>query len=80
MTLFPTLLSDSMTSPLPAAQSAQILLAGLHDGSVDVQIEAFKAVEAVLSRGMSISERKEVGPVLVKEALTVSTPLNPVIQ
>ncbi|KAI9637514.1 armadillo-type protein [Dioszegia hungarica] len=71
MTLFPTLLSDSMTSPLPAAQFAQILLAGLHDGSVDVQIEAFKAVEAVLSRGMTISERKEVGPVLVKEALTI---------
>lgn len=60
-----------MTSPLPPAQFAHILLAGLHDTSVDVQIEAFKAVEAVLSRGMTNSERKEVGPNLVNEAFTV---------
>jgi hypothetical protein len=71
ITLFPTLFVDSMTAPLPAPQFAHILLAGLHDSSVDVQIEAFKAVEAVLSRCMTTSERKEVGPNLINEAFTV---------
>lgn len=72
MTLFPTLLVDSMVTPLPAAQFAHVLLAGMHDSSVDVQIEAFKAVEAVLSRGMTAYERKEVGPGLIIEAFKVS--------
>lgn len=71
--LFPTLLIDSMQTPLPASQFAHILLAGIHDSSVDVKIEAFKAVEAVLSRGMTAGERKEVGPNLVREAMTVSS-------
>nr|XP_019011486.1 uncharacterized protein I206_03586 [Kwoniella pini CBS 10737]OCF50267.1 hypothetical protein I206_03586 [Kwoniella pini CBS 10737] len=64
----PTLLVDSVSDPLPAPQLAQILLAGLHDPSVDVRVEAMKAVRSVLMEGVTGKEREEIGSQLIHQA------------
>ncbi|WRT68414.1 uncharacterized protein IL334_005390 [Kwoniella shivajii] len=64
----PTLLVDSVSDPLPAAQLAQVLLAGLNDPSVDVRVEAMKAVRSVLMEGVTGKEREEIGSELVNHA------------
>ncbi|WVQ68050.1 uncharacterized protein L199_006256 [Kwoniella botswanensis] len=64
----PTLLVDSVSDPLPAPQLAQILLAGVNDPSVDVRVEAIKAVRSVLMEGVTGKEREEVGADLLHQA------------
>ncbi|WVR00016.1 hypothetical protein IAU59_007158 [Kwoniella sp. CBS 9459] len=64
----PTLLVDSVSDPLPAPQLAHILLAGVNDPSVDVRVEALKAVRSVLMEGVTGKEREEIGPQLIYEA------------
>nr|XP_019044705.1 hypothetical protein I302_06618 [Kwoniella bestiolae CBS 10118]OCF23635.1 hypothetical protein I302_06618 [Kwoniella bestiolae CBS 10118] len=64
----PTLLVDSVSDPLPAPQLAQILLAGMNDPSVDVRVEAIKAVRSVLMEGVTGKEREEIGADLLHQA------------
>lgn len=72
LTLCPTLLVDSVPQPIPADQLAQLLAAGLNDPAVDVRIEAIKAVQKVVSEGLGLQERNQVGSALVLAAFTVS--------
>ncbi|WVR07497.1 hypothetical protein IAU60_004539 [Kwoniella sp. DSM 27419] len=65
LNMTPTLLVDSVTDPLPAPQLAHVLLAGVNDPSVDVRVEALKAVRSVLMEGVTGKEREEIGPELV---------------
>ncbi|WVN85920.1 uncharacterized protein L203_101073 [Cryptococcus depauperatus CBS 7841] len=66
--LTPTLLVDSVKEPIPAGQLAQILLAGLNDPSVDVRVEAMKAMRSVLMESITGKERDEIGAGLVNHA------------
>lgn len=70
--LAPTLLVDSVRDPIPAEQLAQMLQAGLNDPSVDVRVEAMKAVRSVLIEGVTGSERSEIGANLVLHSFEVS--------
>lgn len=69
--LMPTLLVDSVIKPVPPQEVSLILLAGLHDPSVDVRLEAVGALCAVLSEGVTGKEREQIGPQLVAEAFKV---------
>ena len=71
MNLTPTLLVDSVSEPIPVGQLAQILLRGLNDPSVDVQIEAMKAVRSIILESFTGKEREQVGWHLVLEAFKV---------
>ncbi|WWC90695.1 uncharacterized protein L201_005632 [Kwoniella dendrophila CBS 6074] len=73
----PTLLVDSVSDPLPAPQLAQILLAGMNDPSVDVRVEAMKAVRSVLFEGVTGKEREEIGSQLVHQAFQALSRLPP---
>ena len=68
----PTLLVDSVSEPIPVKQLGHILLAGLNDPSVDVRIEAMKALKSVLQEGIGAKERELIGPALVLEAFKAS--------
>ncbi|WVQ81844.1 hypothetical protein IAT38_003971 [Cryptococcus sp. DSM 104549] len=65
----PSLLENSVTDPFPASELAQILLAGLNDPSVDVRVEAMRAVRSVLLEGVTGKEREEIGAQLVLQAI-----------
>ncbi|WWD19077.1 hypothetical protein CI109_103535 [Kwoniella shandongensis] len=73
----PTLLVDSVSDPLPADQLAQILLAGLNDPSVDVRVEAMKAMRSVLMEGVTGKEREQIGAQLVLQAFQTLPQLPP---
>ncbi|WWC63313.1 uncharacterized protein I303_105913 [Kwoniella dejecticola CBS 10117] len=64
----PTLLVDSVSDPLPAPQLAHVLLAGINDPSVDVRVEAMKAVRSVLMEGVTGKEREEIGSQMIHQA------------
>lgn len=49
-----------------------MLQAGLNDPSVDVRVEAMKAVRSVLMEGVTGSERSEIGANLVLHSFEVS--------
>lgn len=49
-----------------------MLQAGLNDPSVDVRVEAMKAVRSVLIEGVTGSERSEIGANLVIHSFEVS--------
>ena len=68
----PTLLVDSVSEPIPVAQLGQILLAGMYDASVDVRIEAMKALKSVVQEGITEEQRESVGPALALEAFKAS--------
>lgn len=50
-----------------------MLQAGLNDPSVDVRVEAMKAVRSVLMEGVTGSERSEIGANLVLHSFEVNT-------
>lgn len=70
--LAPTLLVDSMRDPLPPPQLARMLLAGMSDPSVDVRVEALKAMRSVVMEGLTGREREQIGDGLVHQAFAVS--------
>lgn len=51
---------------------AELLLGGIQDPSVDVKVEALKAMRGVLDYGLSTNEREAFGPGLVSNAFEVS--------
>ena len=67
----PTLLIDSVREPLPISQLASLLLAGMNDPSVDVRVEALKAMRSVILEGVTGQERSEIAPGLIVEAYKV---------
>lgn len=67
----PTLLIDSVREPLPITQLASLLLAGINDPSIDVRVEALKAMRSVILEGVTGKERGEIGPALILEAYKV---------
>ena len=71
ISMFPSLLVDSVVDPLPAVQVAAMLMGGLHDPSVDVRVEAIKAVEAVITGSFTSRERAQVGPEMAEACFTV---------
>ncbi|KAK8854777.1 hypothetical protein IAR55_003516 [Kwoniella newhampshirensis] len=73
----PTLLVDSVSDPLPVDQLAQILLAGLNDPSVDVRVEAMKAMRSVIMEGVTGKEREQIGAGLVLQAFQTLPQLPP---
>lgn len=73
LNLSPTLLVDSVSEPLPVQQLAQILLAGLNDPSVDVRVEAMKALRSIILEGVTAKEREQVGSLLILEAFKVGS-------
>ncbi|RSH88745.1 hypothetical protein EHS25_002973 [Saitozyma podzolica] len=75
--LCPTLLVDSVQEPIPPDQLAQLLVAGLKDPSVDVRVEAVKAVRSVIGSGLTASERDQIGGRLVFEAFNTASTLPP---
>ncbi|AFR95617.1 karyopherin/importin that interacts with the nuclear pore complex [Cryptococcus neoformans C23] len=77
--LTPTLLVDSVRDPIPAEQLAQMLQAGLNDPSVDVRVEAMKAVRSVLMEGVTGSERSEIGANLVLHSFETLRNLPPAL-
>jgi hypothetical protein len=48
-----------------------MLMGGLHDPSVDVRVEAIKAVEAVITGSFTGRERSQVGPEMAEACYTV---------
>lgn len=71
LNMTPTLLVDSVSDPIPIQQLAQILLAGLNDPSVDVRVEAMKAMRGIILEGLTGKERDQIGSQLVLEAFKV---------
>jgi hypothetical protein len=69
----PTLLIDSVREPLPISQLASLLLAGMNDPSIDVRVEALKAMRSVILEGVTGTERSEIGPSLIVEAYKASS-------
>lgn len=74
LNLTPTLLVDSVSDPIPIEQLGQILLGGMNDPSVDVKVEAIRAVKSVLLEAVTGLEREQVGATLVYEAFQVGYP------
>lgn len=69
----PALLTEaSLTGhPISAHKVAELLLGGINDPSIDVRIEALKAMRGVLHEGMMSEERAAFGPGLVEAAFHV---------
>ncbi|KAK4688592.1 hypothetical protein P7C73_g1524, partial [Tremellales sp. Uapishka_1] len=61
----PTLLIDSLRDPIPIEQLASIILNGINDPSVDVRVEAIKALRSILLQGVTGQEREVIGAKLV---------------
>ncbi len=77
LNITPTLLVDSVSERIPVQQLGQILLAGLNDPSVDVRVEAMKAMRSIILKGLTGNEREEVGSHLILEAFKVGCTTNP---
>ncbi|ORY35556.1 armadillo-type protein [Naematelia encephala] len=73
----PSLLIDSVSDPIPIEQLAHLILAGIHDPSVDVRVEAIKAMRSLISEALTDTERKQVGAGLVLEAFKILPTLPP---
>ena len=70
----PTLLIDSVTEPVPIQQLGSLLVGGLNDSSVDVRVEALKAMCSLLREGLTGKEREVIGSSLVRQAFEVCQP------
>lgn len=68
----PTLLIDSVSEPLPAQQLAAILIGGMMDPSVDVRVEAIKAMRSIVMEGLTGREREQIGPPMINMTIKVS--------
>ncbi|ORX38501.1 armadillo-type protein [Kockovaella imperatae] len=64
----PTLLVDSVSDPLPIEQVGGLLVGGLNDSSVDVRVEALKAMCSLLKEAVTGKEREIIGSTLVGQA------------
>ena len=69
---YPTLLVDSVTdASFKSEDLAQILRAGLNDPSVDVKIEAMKAIKGAVQGGWSVIKENGIKTQLILDSLMV---------
>lgn len=69
---YPTLLVDSVSdSSFTSNDLAHILRGGLNDPSVDVKVEAMKAIKGAIQGGWSVIKENEIKSSLILDALMV---------
>jgi hypothetical protein len=73
---YPTLLVDSVSdASFTSEDLSQILRGGLNDPSVDVKIEAMKAISGAIRGGWSVIKQSGTKTQLILDSLTVSHPV-----
>ncbi|CAK9782556.1 ARM repeat-containing protein [Cutaneotrichosporon oleaginosum] len=67
----PNLLSESLSNETwPKERLAELLFAGVNDPSIDVKIEALRALRGVMQEGFTVDERERFGPPLLEASVT----------